>query len=430
MKNSVARHMTRRFLGALAVTMTAALLTGCGSRIEGTAEAGEIDIRKLAVGNYSTDPLDVRSSYRRSVTDGTELALGRLADAVVIGADVDQKFGYGLAAKALLTPMHAIGFLAEVTKPILESNAMMFGFSAAASTHPLADTTYYDLSGNFRPFEGANINPEATSFNVTVLQFPDDQRAQAAAEQMEAADFDIAKDQNVRVTLRSHPGARAHWRPGVPSMVTTMAVGQYVLSVFVQQPKPELDSLTTFVEQVLAAQLPLLAQSPPLNARDSLRQDFDPDDMLRRTLHKSEFATLDPDHELSRTIRGWLHYVSDQRSWKQILDKNGVDRIATTVERALIFRAPDSADAIALWSDINALMPKPAEAPPNTRDIVCVENPTPNASSFSSSWDAKNRFLCTIRYDRYVARVASSDLNDAHQRASAQYALLAKSQYL
>ncbi|MEU0540299.1 hypothetical protein ABZ319_10545 [Nocardia sp. NPDC005978] len=412
------------------VATTAVVLTACGSDITGSAAAGEIDIRKLSVGNYSTDPLDVRSTYSRSVWDGKELAMARLGDAVAIGADVDPRFAYGVVAEALPTPLHTTDVLAAAVKPIMESNNFMFGFTASASTHPLVDTVFYDHSGNFKPFGGADTNPEATSFNVTVLQFPDESRARAAGEQIEAADFAIAADQNTHITLDGRPGARAHWRPGVASMTATLVDGQYVVNVFVQQPKPELATLKTLAEQVFTAQLPLLAQSPPLNARDSLRQDYDPDGLLRRTLHKSEFATPDANDEASRTPRGWLHFVADQRTWKQLLDKAGVDRIATTTEGALMFRTRDADSAAALWSDINALMPKTVEAPPNTRDVACVENPKPKSGGFSSAWDAKDRFLCTIRYDRYVARVASSTLSDVHQRAAAQYALLAKSQYL
>ncbi|MFE6862768.1 hypothetical protein [Nocardia sp. NPDC057668] len=413
----------------MTVALTAAL-AACSSETGGTAIPGEIDIRLLSVGKYGTDPLEYRDTYEHNAAYGRSLALGRLADSVVIGADVDPKFTNSFEPRAITQPALTQFLLVSAAKSILEANGMILGFMAASSTHPPTDGRTWDGSDIFSPFGiGKTNRPEATSFSIMVLQFPDEQRAKTAAEQVEQADFDIAADQNARVTIDGYPNAKAHWRPGVASMAATMASGQYFINVYAQQPNPDAAELQKLLQRIFTAQLALLNQSPPLSARDSLHQDYDPQSMLRRTLNESGYAIPDAESHITRLPRGWLHYAADQRTWKTLLDDNGVDRISTAA--ALLLRARDSEAAVTLWAAINEQLPKTVDPPANTRDVVCKENPQPERSNgVHPAWYDNGRFYCNIRYDRYVARVASSQLADAQQRAAAQYALLAKSQYL
>ncbi|MEC3955004.1 hypothetical protein VMT65_18325 [Nocardia sp. CDC153] len=429
------RATGRTVFGAFTLGLAAAFAVGCGTQVSGTAVAGEADVRTFAVGNYPTEPLDVRATPFYGANDGKAFALARLADNVVVGTDVDAKFGHNALSLALLdtvTTKYSM-VLAGAVQPALVSNGMMFGFSAAASTHELGKSGDWELSGNFNPFAGASGNPDATSFNVTVLQFPDQQRAQAAADQMEAADFAVAADQNVRVTLDQQPDAKAHWRPGVPSLAATAAHGQYVVNVYVAQPKPDLDGLRALATQIFAAQLPLLDQAPALSPREIFRMKYDPDAMLRRTLHPYEYPQPDPIVEVTHAPRGYLHSVADQPTWQSLLTDNGVDRVSTARKGGLLLRARDPQSATALWSGINRIIPSSAEPPAGVPNVACVENPKPKTgNSFDAydAWNASDKYLCTLHYDRYVARVASSQLADAQQKAAAQYALLANSQYL
>jgi hypothetical protein len=57
--------------------------------------------------------------------------------------------------------------------------------------------------------------------------------------------------------------------------------------------------------------------------------------------------------------------------------------------------------------------------PKDIPDTKCAQIPT--------SEDVKN-FTCAVRYRRYVGLVWGRQLDDAQQRAAAQYALLANSQ--
>ncbi|GAB0104473.1 hypothetical protein JMUB6875_34470 [Nocardia sp. JMUB6875] len=436
MKNLGTHQATgRTSFGALTVLLVATLLAGCGSEVAGTPAAQEIDVRKLAVGNYPTDPLDVRFTYQHNANDGRSIAMARLADNVVIGPDVDSKFSHSALEQTIYPLTLPQGDLSRVlagaVRPVLESNGMMFGFSAAASTRELPKSHERDQSNNFNPFGGALGDPDATAFNVTVLQFPDQQRAQTAADQMESADFSVAADQNVHVTLTKQPDAKAHWRPGVPSMAATLAHGQYVVNVYVAQPKPDMDELRAFAEQVFAAQLPLLDQAPGLSPHEIFRLDYDPDAMLRRTLHPTVAFEANPVYEAVHTARGHLHYLKDQKTWKRMLDDSGVDRISNASRGGLLFRARDAEAAAKLWSGIKATTNGSVEGPADVPDVSC----TLSKEDIGDAWWAYRgsgspAYICTLHYDRYVARVASMQLGDAQQMAAAQYTLLANSQYL
>ncbi|MEU6580781.1 hypothetical protein [Nocardia sp. NPDC046763] len=419
-------------LGIAAVVAVPAL-AGCASDVSGTAAAAEVDVRQLPVGNYPTDPLDVRATYRHGSGEGSSMAIARLADSMVIGADVDPSFSHNVLYKSLKSASSSYGMLADPVRQVLENDDMVYGYSTASSTKPLGPSTGFTLSGNFQPFGGADVDPTASTFNLTVIQFADQQRAQTAERDIEAADFNVAPDQNVHVTLTGNPTATAHWRPGVPSLAATLTYGLYVVDVFVQQSTADLDGLRGLADKVLAAQLPMLDRAPGLSTKDLYRLDFDPDDMLRRTLHPSTLINPNPDAEITHATRGFLHYIDDQTTWKPLLDNNGVDRISEADKGSLLFRARDPKSAAALWTGITALTPTPAEAPAKVPDVACADNHDAAAKSGSKdydAWNADDKYICTVRYDRYVARVASNQLIDVQQKAAAQYALLANSQYL
>ncbi|WP_405489195.1 hypothetical protein [Nocardia sp. NBC_00511] len=422
----------RTALGVLTLSITTAVLTGCGA-VSGNPVPGEIDIRKLSVGTYPIEPLDSRFSYSHTISGGLELATGRIDDAVVSGPDVDPSITHGVLSVNLQIPEGLGLVLSSVAKPVAESNNMLFGSSASASTKPLSNVRAANIGEVYAPFGPYTPDPSATSFNVTVLQFPDEQRAGAAAEQMEAADFNVAADQNQRVTIDSHPDAKAHWRPGIPSMGTTIAHGHYVVSIFVQQPNPELAGLKSLTEKILAVQLPLLEKLKPLSRRDMLRLDYDPQGMMRRTLHPEKGALPHSESEITRTPRGFLHNVDDQSTWKKLLEDNGVDSTATALDGGLLLRARDSNAATALWTGITSATTAPADKQADVPDTVCTETSNtvkPYRFDQEDAWDHSDRFICTLHYDRYVARVAGTQLADVTQRAAAQYALLVNSQYM
>lgn len=430
MSHRRAQSNTARGPLALAFVMSVAVLVGCGSNVTGAPAAGEIDIRTLDVGNYPTDPLDVRADQEHSPTGGWTLASVRLADAIALGTDIDSSLVYGDMGGAAVSPTSGSDVLGKAVRPALESNGMLLSVTTASSSQPLPSDYEYDLSDNFRPFGSVKGIPDSTAVNITVLQFPDQGRARAAAEQMEAADFAVAPDQNAHVSLSGYPDAKAHWRPGVPSIAATLAHGQYVMNVFAQLVKADIDALKVLAARAFEVQIPLLDRLAPLSARDMLRLDYDTDGMMRRTLHPGKFLSLGARQEVVHGARSYLQFTADREPWKKLFDEHSVDRISMATNGAQLMRARDPRAAIDLWTGIKPLQPGSVETPRGVPEVFCGENPNPNKDNYGTAWDSKNRYYCTLRYDRYVARVASSQLSDLHQRAAAQYALLAKSQYL
>lgn len=401
-----------RVFGYLATAcVTALAITGCGSTTTGSAVPGELDVRTLDVGSYAeaTAPLEMRYDYHNDLAGAANLALMRLSDHVVIGSDIDPQLKFGTGSIPILEADRAIDVLADVNKPILERNNMMFGFATGASDQES------DESGK----------PQGTMFTtVVVMQFPDDESAKRAAVEIEETDFNVAADANERVELSKYPAAHTHWRPGIATIGSTLAYGRYVINLYLGTPEADLGALTDLANKVYAAQLPLLDQAPALTPVEMLFLEDDQDQMLRRTLNPDGFGSPSIGQQASLTVRGFLHKVGPQAHWSTLLSESGVDRVSQSTGRgssSIVYRTRDAEGAGALVGQIlERNYPGPADAPAELPDARCGENPKADYKT--------KRFRCAVTYRQYVATVESDQLQDAHQRAAAQYALLANSQ--
>lgn len=393
--------------------MAVATLAIAGCAVDGSAAPGEIDVRTLDVGKYPTGPLEERYTYPHDLGMGLNLALMRLANQVVTGHDIDPRFKYGTGAVPFLTAEKATKVLADVSGPVLERNNMKFGVAVGHSEQAP------DKHGK---------TPDGSAFTtVTVMQFPDDATAARAATELAEADFGVAAEANQRVTLAKYPAAQAHWRPGVANLGAFTARGSYVISLFIGANDPVLEQLATLAEQVLDAQTPLLDALKPLDPEAVLRLPNDPDGMLRRTLNPSGIGIPDFGSQAVFEPRGFLHRMADQDSWRQVLTDQGVDRWAvsgTTISgSSTLFRTRDSAAALRLGSTIlERSHPGDATPPPSVPKAECGESAKENDTDHK-------RFRCIVAYRQYVATVESDQLGDVHQRAAAQYALLANSSW-
>ncbi|MGY0503307.1 DUF7373 family lipoprotein [Nocardia sp. FBN12] len=402
-----------RVFGCIAATLVAALTaTGCGSSTTATALPGELDVRTLDTGSYAnaTAPLDMRFDYHNDLSGASNLALMRLADHVVIGPDIDARLKFGTGSIPFLDAEKATKLLANANKPVLERNKMMFGFGAGSSDKE------NDSSGK--------TPPGSTFTTVAVMQFPDEEAAKRAATEIDETDFAIAADANQKVSLPKYPAAHSHWRPGVPTIGSTLAYGRYVVNLYMGTAEAKLEDLTDLAQKAYAAQLPLLDQIPALPPTEMLFLPDDPDQMLRRTLNPEGFGAPNIGDQASFTVRGFLHNVGPQDHWKTVMSEAGVDRFSKSTSMSstnMLYRARDGAGASMLASRIlERNYPGVAAEPPVLPEARCGENPKDDYKT--------KRFRCAITYRQYVATVESDQLTDAHQRAAAQYALLANSQ--
>ncbi|WP_036566777.1 hypothetical protein [Nocardia sp. BMG51109] len=405
------RSGIRGFGAAAAVLVACAALTGCGSDASGTATAAEIDVRKLEVGPYSTVPLDLRYTYPYRATAARHLAAVRLADQLATGHEIDDRLMYGTGSTPITGQADVMDVLADVNGPVAERNGLMFGYGAGAADVQTTDATPQRANNTFT--------------TLTVMQFPSDEAASRAAREFDETDFAVAPDQNQPVALPAYPAAHSHWRPTVSTIGSTMAHGKYVINLYAGLPAADISSLTVLVEKAYSTQIPLLDALPPLSLEEMLRLPADPDGMLNRTLNPDGFGTPDAKNQITYGLRGFLHQLADQEVWRKRSADTGLDRVSLTREpsgsTSTVFRTRDSASAATLRSVIlEKTFPSPADAPAGVPDSVCGEDK-------SASYKTK-RFRCAVNYRRYVAAVEGDQLQDVHQRAAAEYALLANNQ--
>ncbi|MFF2552641.1 hypothetical protein ACFVUS_16665 [Nocardia sp. NPDC058058] len=397
-------------------------LSGCGTTVSGDAVAAEIDIRSLDIGSFAIEPLDYRATYSHRFDNGATLAIMRLADSVANGWEIDPGLKYSRHAKPLTESSQIGDVLADVDVPIVEREHMLFGFAmSATSTGPAAKdyTLQHDVNS-----KDDQPQPDTIALNLTVLQFPDADAAGRAAADVEAADFAVAADANSAVVIDGFPKARAHWRPGVPTLGATMARGSYLVNVFVKRPDADLGKLKELTGKALATEIPLLDALPPLSKREVAHLDYDPQAMLRRALHPEDLIWPSFTKEFVFTPRGFMHLVADSETWRHSVEVGGIDLMAGAPNGGLVMRARDSAAAAALLREIKDRIQHPADSPVGVPDAYCSETAAANLSR------ADERFYCTVRYGRYLGRVHSAQLQDARQRAAAQFALLVNSSWM
>ncbi|WP_280234008.1 DUF7373 family lipoprotein [Nocardia cyriacigeorgica] len=398
MKSSAARCAASAFAATVA-------LSGC-TAVSGTALPGEPDIRGFDTGSYPTTPLDLRWEYNHTLLDGVELAIMRLADNVVNGIEIDPKLEYNRGVEAFDDADSATELLADVNGPVLERHNFMFGLGITSADRAAP----------------ADRSLGETSVTIGVLQFPDDKTAEAAARDLDQTDLAVSPDQNKPVALDKYPDAHSHWRPGIPTLGTTMAVGSYVISMLVTWPSPDLHALTTLAEQSYAAQVPLLEKLPALSKRDVAALPFDPESMFQRTLTSPDFFFSPRVGAVAfHTPRGILHWVSEPTETQKAMADSGTDRISIA-DGTYLWRTRDTESATKL-ADTRLVSSRwmAIDPPRDVPDVRCAEDSTPA--------DSDRRYVCVLRYGRYVAQVQSGQPADVEQRAAAQYALLANSQY-
>src|SRR5262249_49760320 len=107
-----------------------------------------------------------------------------------------------------------------------------------------------------------DMEREQTGLVDMVTSFPNGDAAERAATEMDATDFAVNPD-NQRATIPGYPTAKAHYRPGNPSIAATMAVGRLVISIVTSPEQANLDGMTRWVQKIFDAQTPLMRQVGP-----------------------------------------------------------------------------------------------------------------------------------------------------------------------
>ncbi|MFD4460721.1 hypothetical protein [Nocardia sp. NPDC058480] len=402
----------------LAATLTT-VLTACGSTLAGQALPGELDVRTLDVGSYPTEPLNAHDDDPvPPFYEMYEVAAMRIADYVINSGEIDAQMIYGKRATTLSAGLMPSALGDEPTmSDIAKKHKMLYGFESSGAAKDSLVTT----SGDW-PTKKADNRLTATTM---VMQFPDVDRAAAAAKEFYDADFGRQEGRNQPVALPAHPAALSHWRPDSPFLRTVLPHGPYVIAFLLSVPTPDQQELAALASNAYTEQIEALAKTTPLTDEQVMALPWDPDHLLMRTLNPDQLAGPDGSGYYVVTGKhGILHYSGDQLP----TDRHYVDEQLTKMSaqqvalvwRSIAIRTPDEQTARRAVTE--KMFPWKAEgeaaSPPNLPDSACVENKRPSAYK---------RFSCILAYNEYVGIVSGNQLLDAHQRAAAQYALFANS---
>ncbi|MGW0635249.1 DUF7373 family lipoprotein [Nocardia salmonicida] len=403
---------------ALAATLTL-VLTACGSTLSGQALPGEIDVRTLDVGSYPTEPINAHDDDPiPPFYEMYEVAAMRIADYVINSGDVDAQMIYGKRATTVSAGVMPSALGDEpAMSAVAKKHKMLYGFESSGAAKDSRVETY----GGW-PTKKADNRLTATTM---VLQFPDAERAAAAAKEFYDTDFGMQEGRNQPVAIAGHPAALSHWRPDSPFLRTVLPHGPYVIAFLLSVATPDQQALTALAATAYTEQIEALAETTPLTDEQVMDLPWDPDHLLTRTLNPDQLANPEGSgYYLVTGKRGILHYSGDQLP----TDRHYIDEQLTKMSAkqvalswgSIAIRTPDAQTARRAVTEKMFPWRVEGEAanPPNLPDSACVDNKRPGASK---------RFSCILAYNEYVGIVSGNQLLDAHQRAAAQYALFANS---
>ncbi|WP_067534588.1 DUF7373 family lipoprotein [Nocardia crassostreae] len=378
-----------------------AVLAGCGA--QGTPVAGEIDVRTLDAGSYPVG----RYTYDQPAGDNGSLLEGmRMAEAVVPTVRVDQSLSHGRGGIVLKNVQDVIGVsnLSSSARPVLENREFLAGFAASGSDKPdRADDT---------------VDPTGTAVTIRLLRFSSTDNAKLAAREIADADFNVALEQNRKLTLPEYPDAFVHWRPGVANIGVSMARKEFVISLFLMRPKAEESDLLAWVKKTLDAEVAAVDAfaATPADKLDEL--PVDPGRLLARVLTDDrDKHTPDPDVFAVFGANQLIHPAGDQSLRARLVQDTGMDAMAS-VDDNFLFRTRDAAASAELVAGLIASLSETADngaVPDNVPDTKCVKR------------RSGNDYRCYVIYKRYVGVVNAKSEPEVGTMAAAQYALLANS---
>ncbi|MEV6273857.1 hypothetical protein [Nocardia sp. NPDC051832] len=406
----------RRGATAIAVFVVAAALTACGSTVSGTSAPGEIDVRTLNVGKYQTVPYHAHNDEIVPMFHvKRELATMRLAEHVATAYDIDPRLKTGYWPYAISTGVlpDALGRRADL-EPIAVRHKLTFGLVTNGSDKS------FSLSVGTDDWATKSDATE-TIVSSMIMQFPDADRAKLAAQEFYDANFAASPD-NQPVTLSKYPAAHSYWRPGTPFLRTMQAQGSFVVAFLVSTPDASLDPLRALAEKSYDTQLPMLERFQPIPLIDVFQLRWDPDNLASRTLADDDL-TPRPSYTnrlVTAGRQGMLHFARNREAAKASLAALNTDAFGMNEEN-LVARTPDAATARKAVTDLSVPYEKVrvAAAPANVPGAACAETKNPRFRN--------GHFTCVVAYHEYVGIVSSAKIDDVHQRAAAQYALLANS---
>ncbi|MEV6069779.1 hypothetical protein AB0L82_24800 [Nocardia sp. NPDC052001] len=381
---------------AVAAVGSLMLVTGCGGNSGDTVDYGSYPAHRID-GDFDQRPSRARGILAESL---------RLGERIVLGNEVDSDLTAGRGGGVLVDSTGIDSTLSGPQRMALQGYSILGGYSA--------------LTGN-KPFDPAETTKKFLA--VSLLAFPDEQTAAAAARDMEHADF-LSNPDNVPVGLDAYPAAINHWRPGVPTLGSWIAWKSVVIRVFAELPEPDYGTLGQQVTKALQLQLSALERFTPTSASDLPNLRLDPDGLLPR-LVKTDDYTPDEHTFAVYSTRAFAAASLKPAADFEASSSRGLTSIAVSYNK-MLYRLRDNTAATEFARHL--IEATQTDYAPMTgvaaRDsISCAQLTQPNPRTADAT-----RYRCLITRGEYVAKVFSNTDIDVRRLAAAEDSILSDRQ--
>ncbi|MVU78894.1 hypothetical protein GPX89_16780 [Nocardia sp. ET3-3] len=406
-------HKLARAAWAMAITTVVACAAACGSDAASPPQPTEpaIDLTKLDTGNLPTAPKVYGNAV--NLDQGRLLEAERLADYLPWPSEIEPEVKYPANPwSSAVRPFMDFGSAAMTKRMDADPGAMNAAAKGFTSGYLIAGKSDKDIELSY---ELENV----------VLLFSDEKSAADAAQALGQVDLD-ASAEHQRVSIDKYPNAFAyltedpdHYAAGL--LQSWYATGRYVIYTHVNDNvmdairTRDLPKLVSHVQHSIEAISPAVAKFPA-TPQDRLQNlPIDPDHVIGRAL---QTVVDDPAQAGIPGVydrHGALQLLQGEDEIK-LMDEAGVDRVAWKGE--FLFRARDAAGAakiVANHSQLSRTYVR-VDSPQGLPNAVCRKYTGPEAGAIP--------YYCFVWHDRYAAESSASQLLDAQQRISAQYAML------
>lgn len=398
------RFFPHRTLVVLTAVAVAAGSTACGSTVAGRAGPGTTPaaVEELETGVFPTEPADFEPTVQTPL-DVYALESRRMFEYLVSPHRVDP----------------ALRYLDETA--VIVDGGRVFGTLLPDEFEQTATENYF-VSGAVTA-RGNNSVREGRHMVTALMRFGNEDYARTAAQGFATAADRISPGRE-QLAIAGHDSALAALTRSRDRAQVFAASGPYVIVGLLAAPAEQAAKMGDWIGQLLDLQFAALAELTPTPPDNMLDLPLDPEGMLRITLpgqYSTSAAFGDPIG--SYTPAGHLHFEYDAEILPDY-DRYAVDVVARN--EAVVYRTGGPEQSFALQTALSRLGDYDEEiaGPPGITDSRCVVRESAPASLGSH--------YCVIVYDRYVAVIDGSGVGELadpelYQRASAQYAILARS---
>ncbi|MFD3744565.1 hypothetical protein [Nocardia sp. NPDC058633] len=374
-------------------------IAGCGSdeapKVEQPAPA---DISALDIGSYSTAPRTIgkQNADRARLTEGQ-----RLGNYLPTPFEVDSRFKFqsGMDSNSVYGFIERIYTVGDTFTE--DAPGFVGGFYSWAQSH-----------------EDILISEILTN---AAMVFDSEGSATAAAAAL-ARSQRARKESRVVVELSGYPEGQAFWDPARQELFAVKAHKQIVVYTTIKDiakievGTTDLSAMTTMATKNWAAIQPRIEKFEPTPVDKLTETELDRDQLLGHSLSRQgEESTKNPPGIYNQ--QGALHISTKPESDKILFETAGVEWLG--INATELYQTKDAEGAELLSEAHGALNRKlrSAGSPKGLPAARCTELKVKDSLTM--------RFHCTVAYGRYVIEARSNQLIDAHQRISAQYAMLA-----